>query len=46
MPIVSLRTNGELAKAYQLTRDALERCNIDKEALREWVESYEQGVKP
>ena len=37
MPVVSVRTNGQLAQAYQLTKDALVKCNIDKESLREWA---------
>lgn len=37
-PIVSVRTNGELAQALQSTRAALALCNIDKAALREWAE--------
>lgn len=31
-----LVTNGDLAAAYQGSKQALAACNADKEALREW----------
>lgn len=35
-----IETTGDLAKAYSEAWWALERCDADKEGLREWVESY------
>ena len=40
-PIVSVRTNGELAEATLAYKDALQKCNIDKAALREWASDVE-----
>jgi hypothetical protein len=33
-----LSTNADLARAYLGLRNALDLCNNDKEALREWVQ--------
>ena len=38
VPVVE--TTGDLAKAYSEVWWALQRCEADKEGLREWVESY------
>lgn len=36
-PVVTYRTNGELAEAIIAWRNALAKCNIDKATLREWA---------
>lgn len=40
---VDIRTNGDLAKALQAHKRALEECNIDKEAIRSWSNGLTQG---
>lgn len=37
-PILSLETNGDMAKTVLALRLALKECNDDKASLREWVE--------
>jgi len=32
-----VKTNGQLASAYQVARSDLAVCNIDKRSLREWA---------
>jgi len=32
-----VKTNGQLASAYQVARNDLAVCNIDKRSLREWA---------
>jgi hypothetical protein len=36
-PIVDISTNGGLAQGLLNYDDALKRCNLDKEALRDWA---------
>jgi hypothetical protein len=38
LPLVDIRTNGGLAQGLLSYHDALIRCNIDKQALREWAQ--------
>lgn len=33
----AFKTNGELAETIIAYRDALTKCNLDKESLREWA---------
>ena len=40
-PVLTYRTNGELAEAIVAWRNALAVCNIDKATLREWAEIKE-----
>lgn len=36
-PVVQYETNGDLAQAILAWADALRKCNIDKQALRDWA---------
>lgn len=35
--VVEIKTNGQLASAYQVAKNDLAVCNIDKRSLREWA---------
>lgn len=35
---ITIRTNGDLAKAVPILRQDLRVCNLDKQALRRWAE--------
>ena len=42
-PVLTYRTNGELAEAIIAWRNALAVCNIDKATLREWAKELDDG---
>ncbi len=42
---IDIRTNGDLARSHRALREALERCNLDKEAIREWSNRLTEPTK-
>jgi hypothetical protein len=42
---VEILTNGDLARSHRALREALERCNLDKQAIREWSERVVNGAE-
>lgn len=37
-PIIQVKTNRELANSLLTMADALDKCNLDKAAMRRWAE--------
>ena len=45
-PYCAIKTNGDLVDCLVVTRAALKKSNLDKEALREWAAEVEPPVPP
>ena len=45
LPASDIRTNGDLLNALQAARAAVDACNADKAALRDWAEEVPRPAR-